>query len=193
VKGAHRLLIGLVLVASACTASDGSEVASSPKITPVSDSSPYLCTFVPERALRLALNAGGSLVDRATGTKESGQCRVPAEHPYLLYVGWSQEQKGWTKEDIDLVLQSKKNAYARQGGVSLPSDLGDGMAAKLNGGLPGQPYEMTAKFLCGGKERFLTFSFSEFAEGRDAFRDMTDLMRIAQMRYADQYRCDLGK
>jgi len=108
-----------------------------------------------------------------------------------MYVAWQQERDGWTKEDIDFALKGKKNVYARAGGRALPLELGDGMAARISSGLPGQPYEITAKFRCGKKDRLLTFSFGEFVAGRDAIQDMMEFMRVAQTRYAAVNECDL--
>ncbi|MET8333478.1 hypothetical protein [Streptosporangium canum] len=62
-----------------------------------------------------------------------------------------------------------------------------------DGPLTGQPYEVVAKFRCGGKERLLTMFFAQFAKGRDGIRDMIELMRIAQKRYGRLYTCTPGK
>jgi hypothetical protein len=193
VRGIRCLLVGSLLIVAACTSEAPKQEHAAGQISPVVASSPYLCDLVPAQALRLALQQSGALDERHSGSKSAGQCNVISGDSYLLYVGWHQEQDNWTREDVAFALKSKITAYTRRGGVTLPADLGEGMAAKLNAGLPGRPYEVSAKFLCGGKERFLTFSFAEFAEGRDAFKDMTEFMRIAQNRWAELYECDLGK
>ncbi len=67
------------------------------------------------------------------------------------------------------------------------------MAAYLtNGLLADQPYRVSAKFRCGGKERLLDIYLSQVAKGRDGIKDLTDLMRIAQRRYGEVYDCVPG-
>lgn len=196
----RRTLLGLMFLGAACTPGCSAEPPPADP-EPVADSAPYLCTFVPERALRLVLGVTGQLVDYISGGKESGECSAPRDHPYVMAAAWLQEvdenaeeySEYLTREHLADLLEDKKKAYSRHGGMDIPSDLGDGMTAKIPAGIPNLPYEIAAKFLCGGKERYLTFSFAEFAKGRDPFKDMIELMRIAQKRYAALHKCELGQ
>lgn len=124
---------------------------------------------------------------------EDGLCTVPPNAPYILLVNWMQENETWTDKKLNRLLNIKKTIYTADNGIKLPVDLGDGMAAKVRSSHPNQPYEMAAKFRCGGKERYFSFAFAEFAKGRDSFKDMTELMRIAQKRYAALHKCELGQ
>lgn len=91
-------------------------------------------------------------------------------------------------------MADRRDVYTRYGGVKLPTDLGDGMTAHLmNSPLADQPYRTSAKFLCGGKERMIDIFLAKIAKGRDAIKDMTELMRIAQTRYGHLYNCTPGK
>ncbi|MFG1943695.1 hypothetical protein [Nonomuraea sp. NPDC048826] len=96
-------------------------------------------------------------------------------------------------EHLKSLIDGKREAYTRHGGVALPADLGDGMAAHLTEGLLAeQPYQVSAKFTCGSKERMIHIHLTKVAQGRDGIRDLTDLMRIAQNRYAEVHNCTLN-
>ncbi|MFG1943699.1 hypothetical protein [Nonomuraea sp. NPDC048826] len=67
------------------------------------------------------------------------------------------------------------------------------MAAYLtNGLLAEQPYRVSAKFTCGGKKRLIDIYLTQVAKGRDAMKDLTDFMRIAQKRYSQIHDCPLN-
>ncbi|MEV6149705.1 hypothetical protein AB0L53_05125 [Nonomuraea sp. NPDC052129] len=94
---------------------------------------------------------------------------------------------------MDFVMDDRRQVYTRYGGVALPTDLGDGLAAYLpNTSFADQPYRVSAKFRCGGKERMIDIYLAQVAKGRDAIKDMTELMRIAQKRYGHLYNCTPG-
>ncbi|MFG1702458.1 hypothetical protein ACFLIM_04630 [Nonomuraea sp. M3C6] len=64
------------------------------------------------------------------------------------------------------------------------------MAAYLpNTPFADQPYQVSAKFRCGGKERLIDIYLAQIAKGRDAMKDLIALMRIAQKRYGEVYNC----
>lgn len=186
-----RLLVALVTVilGTACTAGDSAPVTSAPvDMRAIADSAPYLCKFVPEHAFRLVTGVSGPLRELADGTERDGACRTPDTYPNPLGLGWA------TTGDFDSVLEDKRKAYTEHGAVTLPADLGEGLAVYLpDGPLTGQPYEVVAKFRCGGKERLLTMFFAQFAKSRDGIRDMIELMRIAQKRYGQLYTCTPGE
>ncbi|MDA0643528.1 hypothetical protein [Nonomuraea ferruginea] len=67
------------------------------------------------------------------------------------------------------------------------------MAAYLpNPAVDDQPYQASAKFRCGAMDRLIDISLPKIAKGRDAMKDLTDLMRIAQNRYAEIHNCELN-
>ncbi|NUW37571.1 hypothetical protein HTZ77_40145 [Nonomuraea sp. SMC257] len=187
------VLAAIMICAAACTQEKVPPPSASSNTDVIRDSPPYLCTFVPEYALRLASGVTGPLTERAGGTKTDGECRTPDADPNPLSVAWSQELGGRTEKDLDYILNDKQKVFGRHGGIALPVDLGEGMAVHLPYGLfTGQPYEVVAKFPCGGKKRLLSLSFAQFAKGRDAIKDMTELMRIAQKRYGALHHCTPG-
>ncbi|MFI7151163.1 hypothetical protein ACIBO2_40115 [Nonomuraea sp. NPDC050022] len=51
---------------------------------------------------------------------------------------------------------------------------------------------MSAKFSCDGKDRLIDIGLAQVAKGRDAIKDLTELMRIAQTRYGHLYNCTPG-
>jgi hypothetical protein len=68
------------------------------------------------------------------------------------------------------------------------------MAARLaNSPLAEQPYRVSAKFRCGGRDRMIDIYLVQVAKGRDAIKDMIELMRIAQKRYGEIYDCIPGR
>jgi hypothetical protein len=97
-------------------------------------------------------------------------------------------------QHLKSLLDDRRDIYTRHGGVTLPTELGDGMAAYLtNGLLATEPYRVSAMFRCGSKERMIDIHLAQVTEGRDAFKDLAELMRIAQKRYGDLYGCTPSK
>lgn len=91
-------------------------------------------------------------------------------------------------------MDDRRAAYSRHGAITLPADLGEGAAVHFPEGPFGdQPYRVVARFTCGGKQRIITLYLAQIAQGRDGIRDMIDLMRIAQKRYGQFYKCTPGE
>ncbi|MEV4834954.1 hypothetical protein AB0K05_10550 [Nonomuraea sp. NPDC049486] len=108
-------------------------------------------------------------------------------------MNWLQVGGGANQEHLNFLLNGRRNIYTRHGGIILPADLGDGMAAHLTDSLLAeQPYRVSAKFTCGDKERMIDIYLTQVTKGRDAMKDLTDLMRIAQNRYAEIHNCELN-
>ncbi|MFC5816647.1 hypothetical protein [Nonomuraea harbinensis] len=96
-------------------------------------------------------------------------------------------------EHLKSLIDGKREVYTRHGGIALPADLGDGMAAHLTEGLLAeQPYQVSAKFRCGSKDRMIHIYLTHVTKGRDGLKDLTDLMRIAQNRYSQIHDCALN-
>ncbi|WP_146103491.1 hypothetical protein [Nonomuraea solani] len=136
----------------------------------------------------------GALAETTTGTGTSGECWAPDTNPHPLEVSWLQVGDGTTQEHLDFLMNDRRRLYSRYDGVKLPADLGDGMAVRLtNTVLADQPYRVSAKFRCGGKDRLVDIYLARVAAGRDGIKDLTALMRIAQKRYGGVYRCTPGE
>jgi hypothetical protein len=102
------------------------------------------------------------------------------------------QERGMPSGHLDFLMDDRRKVYTRHGGVELPAELGDGMAAYLpNPPVNDQPYQASAKFRCGAMDRLIDISLPQIAKGRDAMKDLTDLMRIAQKRYSQIHACTL--
>jgi hypothetical protein len=190
----HVALTILVLLAAACASEKPIISTPVPAPQPIVDSAPYLCKLVPEQAFRLVSGATGPLVERIDGTEENGDCRAPDAHPRPLQVWWMREGSGMPREHLDFLMEDRRQIYAKHGGVALPKDLGDGLVAYLpNSPFADEPYRASAKFRCGGKERLIDIYLARIAKGRDAMKDLTELMYIAQKRYGKLYNCKPNK
>ncbi|WP_327584371.1 hypothetical protein OHA25_52690 [Nonomuraea sp. NBC_00507] len=108
-------------------------------------------------------------------------------------MNWLQADSRANEKHLDFLMDDRRSVYTRHGGITLPADVGHGMAAYLtNSPLDDQPYRVSAKFRCGGKDRMIDIFLAQIAKGRDAIKDMTELMRIAQKRYGELYDCAPG-
>ncbi|MEU6712457.1 hypothetical protein ABZ897_13335 [Nonomuraea sp. NPDC046802] len=183
-------LAALVVLATACTSEKQIVSTPAPVPQPILDSVPYVCKLIPEQAFRLVSGVSGSLVEKTNGNERNGDCAVPETTPQSLGVWWMQEGSGMPQGHLDFLMNGRRNIYTRHGGVMLPADLGDGMAAHVTNN--DQPYRVSAKFGCGGKDRLIDIYLAQVAKGRDAIKDMTELMRIAQKRYGKLYNCTPG-
>jgi hypothetical protein len=186
-------LIALALLAAACT--QGNDIVSTPAPIPqpVVESAPYLCKLIPEGAFRLVSGVTGPLTEKTDGSQWDSDCWAPATGPRPLEVTWLQESDEMPREQLDFVLDDRRQVYTRHGGVTLPIDLGEGWAANLpSAPFANQPHQVVANFSCDGKEQLITIYLSKIVKGRDAIKDLTDLMRIAQKRYGELYNCTPG-
>lgn len=192
-----RMSVRLGLVAClpllvACTPDREIAAKPAPPPEPVVETSPYLCSLVPERAFRVTAGVSRPVTEKVTGTDQNGDCRAfQGASPYLE-VAWMREGTGMPSDHLEILADGRRNVYASHGGTALPSDLGDGMVAYIpDAVLDEQPYRVSAKFVCGDRNRLIDIYLAQTAKGRDAIKDLTDLMRIAQHRYADLHNCDL--
>jgi hypothetical protein len=187
-------LTALVLLTAACTP-ENDNVSTPPPITqPITDSAPYVCKLISEQAFRSVSGSTGPLVERTSGGEKSGECWAPDTTPRSLQVGWLQVGGGTSQESLDFAMDDRRQVYTRHGGVTLPGDLGDGLAVYLpDSPFADQPYRVSARFSCGAKERMIDIYLAKVAKGRDAIKDMIELMRIAQKRYGALYNCTPGK
>ncbi|WP_141703703.1 hypothetical protein [Planobispora rosea] len=148
---------------------------------------------MPEQAFRLISGVTGPLVEKTDGNESDSDCWAPDTNPRPLEVRWLREGDGMPQEQLDFVMDDRRAVYTRHGGVPLPNDLGDGLAAYLpNTPFAAQPYRVVAKFRCDDKEQLITIYLAKVAKGRDAIKDMIELMRIAQKRYGELYDCTPG-
>ncbi|MBN6052995.1 hypothetical protein JYK22_13740, partial [Nonomuraea sp. RK-328] len=185
-------LTGLIALA-ACSPDTHIATTPAPPAQPVADSAPYVCKLIPEQAFRQISGVAGALAEKTTGSEGSGECWAPDTTPRPLEVGWLRVGGGTTQKSLDLTMEDRHQVYSRYDGVKLPADLGDGFAAYVpDFPFETQPYRVSAKFTCGGKDRIIDIYLAQIAKGRDAMKDLTALMRIAQKRYGTLYHCTPG-
>ncbi|MFI0417453.1 hypothetical protein [Spongiactinospora sp. 9N601] len=181
------VMLGMVAGLSlGCSASVQTGVAAPRADTrPVLDSAPYICEFVPASAVRLISGYSGPLTSRMSGEwKTFGHCRTPDIYPDPVSIGWAQE-------DGDKVWERLHGGeFAKYRPTPLPPDLGRGSVLVV-ADPPGSmdPYDVFSIFRCGGVTPWIDISLARVAEGRDAVRDLTELMRIAQRRYGELHGC----
>lgn len=182
-------LICAVLVFAGCESAD--ESSNTPRITrpqpvrPIIDTAPYLCDLVPERSFLDAIGTTGSLTDEWSGNlTDTGLC--------LAYSGQNEASLGiqWAYTDGDRVVRRQQKQYADNVLHSLPPDLGRGFAS-TSAARPRINY-VIALFRCREKRPWLRIDFVAVVRGRDAVRDMTDLMRIAERRFGVLHKCRPG-
>jgi hypothetical protein len=183
----------LALLTAACTPENDLTATPLPVPQRVVDSAPYVCELVPAQAFRMVSGVTEALVETTDGDQWDGDCWAPDTTPRHLEVRWLQEGAEVPRKQIDFVLNDRRKVYTSYGGVTLPTDLGEGWAAYLpNSPFANQPYRVVAKFSCDGKERLVTLYLAQIAKGRDATKDLIELMRIAQKRYGELYSCTPG-
>ncbi|GII95592.1 hypothetical protein [Sinosporangium siamense] len=135
-----------------------------------------------------------SLVEEKRGNHESGGCGIAGSVPRALDTVWDQDQPERSPEHIDFLMDDRRAVFTRHGATKLPTELGEGYAAYIPVvQVDAQNYQVTSRFACSGKDRILDLNIARFAKGRDAVRDMIDLMRIAQKRYGEIHKCTVGK
>ncbi|MBB5964483.1 hypothetical protein [Planomonospora venezuelensis] len=148
---------------------------------------------MPEQAFRLVSGVTEPLMEKTYGGESSGECQDPDASLPPLIVTWLWAGEGTSQEHLDYLLDSRRQLYSRYDGTTLPTDLGKGWAAYLStSALPDPLYRVSAKFRCDGKDRMIDIYLAQVAEGRDAIKDMIELMRIAQKRYGELYGCTPG-
>ncbi|MEV0623314.1 hypothetical protein AB0I81_59060 [Nonomuraea sp. NPDC050404] len=178
-----------MLLISACTPEKAIVSAPAPP-QPIVDAPPYVCKLVSAQAFRLVSGASGSFGEETTGTEESGECQSPETTPRSLQVNWLQADGKTGKEHLDFLMKDRRRLYSRHGGVALPADLGDGLVAYVaSAPFAEQPYRASSRFPCDGVDRLIDIYLPQVAKGRDAIKDLIDLMRIAQTRYGKLHNC----
>jgi hypothetical protein len=152
----------------------------------ISSSGPYLCDLIPETALRQITGFSGELLTGWDGPQtDNGLClvRSPGVQPSPLGLDWSYHEGR-------RILQEQRYNYQIDLLKPLPQDLGDGFAA--SGGtdsITGRPNHVIALFRCGTREPWLGIELRQVSHGRDAIKDLTQLMRIAEHRFGKLHHC----
>ncbi|TDD21340.1 hypothetical protein [Nonomuraea diastatica] len=143
-------------------------------------------------AFRLVSGVSESLIEKSHGTENNGDCRA-FDKSRSLSVWWAREGSGMPLGHMEFLMDNdRQTLYRDHGGISLPPELGEGMAAYVSSApFIDQPYRVSAMFRCGDKQRMIDIYLPQIAKGRDGIKDLIELMRIAQQRYSKVYDCEL--
>jgi hypothetical protein len=199
VIGTRRgLIVSCLFVAVACTAHDANPTPSSspsspsgvasgtakPDGRPVVDVAPYWCDLVPREALARMGGFRNGLAEFRTPTDTASQtvCGVKDAEQYgPLGVTWD------LKHGRELIAASLRQVSADHP-QRLPARLGSGFVS-YSPRTSRLPHEAGSLFRCGSREPWIYLALRYVSPGRDATRDLIDLMRIAQKRFGEIYRC----
>jgi len=172
------LLVGVV----GC---DDEKKEAAPDLRPVADGGPYLCDLIPERAFRRSTGLTTPVIVKWAGPQtDNGLCLARAEgRDAPLGVRWSYNA-------ADKTLRFMRDKRSRVPTYSVPADLGQGLVALLPfGSAYPRPNYVIAAFHCGKKRPWISIDFAPVVSGRDAVRDMVDIMRIAERRFGEIHKC----
>jgi hypothetical protein len=151
---------------------------------PVTDSAPYWCDLVPRRALTQVsgLSADLSEIRNAGATKDSSICGVRDKERYgPLVVQWNVTGG---RDEIAAWIKDVESDHP----TALPAPLGSGFIV-YSQGESRLPYFTASAFSCGTRDSWIEIFVRSVSSGRDATRDLTDLMRVAQGRFGKLHRC----
>ncbi|MFG1850537.1 hypothetical protein ACGFJT_01745 [Actinomadura geliboluensis] len=151
----------------------------------MSDSRPYLCDLVPERALRVVTGYSGPLTSSWDGPQtDNGLCLASgAVDEWPLGVTW--EYRNGEK-----TVRLQERNWADSSPHKIPAELGRGLAVVApTAGADRRPNFVIAVFKCGEKMPWISIDFARVVRGRDAVQDMFDFMRIAEKRFGQLHKC----
>lgn len=175
------------IIASMCLSLSVSACTSPPPqkkvdLTPVEDAAPYWCQLVPKSAVNRVTSVDQELQqDRdidihnpLTLCEVGDNTKLPLEVQLAL--------------DSEARLQAKDEFTHNRSEARIPQELGRGIFRTA----PEAPnYTTAAEFHCGKRMVWLRIGIRPVAQGRDPVKDLTDLLRIAEKRYADLAHCTI--
>ncbi|TDE30704.1 hypothetical protein E1295_40945 [Nonomuraea mesophila] len=186
----RKLVVSALLMMVAVSAcSGGDSKAAPPDLRPVVDQSPYWCEFVSQESYRRVSGDTRPYTERKDGPwRDDGGCLVEGGRNGDPVGVW------WSKIDDSVKrLELTRENWAMAKPTDLPEDLGEGFAVYAgNDMLGGRPYYVISRFSCGDTDPWIRIDLKKVAEGRDAIKDLTELMRVAQRRYGVLHKCDPG-
>jgi hypothetical protein len=145
---------------------------------------PYWCDLVPRRALSRVTGVSSDLseIRNAGANENSSMCSVKDRERYgPLAVQWNvtggrNEIAEWMKD------------VASDRPTRLPAKLGFGFTV-YSQSVSRLPYFTASAFECGPRDAWIEIFVRGISAGRDATKDLTDLMRIAQRRFGAIHHC----
>lgn len=155
----------------------------------VVDAPPYWCDIVPKEALSriIGLDQGVFKEQRSGWKSDHGNCLVGSGGPT------SQLGLSWGAKHGMRTVNRMEGIYEQQfAPVRLPAELGHGFTAVTSDASGERPYYVIAAFRCGPIQPWLRIDLLNISPGRDAAKDLTALMRIAEQRFRKLHDCAPG-
>lgn len=180
------LSVLLVPLSLGCDGGGSAPAPPRPVNEPVSDSRPYLCDLVPERAFRQVTGYSGALTSSWDGPQtDNGLCLASGTgNEWPLGVSW--EYRNGEK-----TVRFQERNWADSDPHKVPAELGRGLAVVIHtAGANKRPNYVIAVFKCGKKRPWISIDFAPVVRGRDAVQDMFDFMRIAEKRFGEIHKCE---
>ncbi|MGP3921240.1 hypothetical protein [Nonomuraea sp. 10N515B] len=179
---------GLFLVFAMATGCTGNASSPPPSpgnktiASPVTDSSPYWCDFLPQQAVRTITGLTLPLEENKSGVPAThGICTLRNEYTRLSVV--------WSVRDGDSTMNLARKNFGNHQLTALPTDLGKGLIAYTGRSPRTNPYYTMMLFQCGDRRPWISVDLSEVAKGRDPVSDLTQLLSIARTRYGELHKC----
>ncbi|NBF00211.1 hypothetical protein FE391_43110 [Nonomuraea sp. KC401] len=179
----------MMLGITSCAGGEPVQTPAAPDLRPVVDRSPYWCEFISQESFRRITGDARTYTDRKDGTwRDDGGCIVEGGGNGDPAAVW------WSRVDDSVKrLELAHKNWDRSRPTALPAELGEGFAVHAgNDMLGGRPYFVISRFSCGGETLWIGIDLKKVAKGRDAIKDLTELMRVAQRRYGVLHECDPG-
>jgi hypothetical protein len=175
------------MATAACTTDKSPAVSTSdpaPVQRPVADGPPYLCYFIPQATVAELAGYTGPYKAGSDKRDPDGYSCVISNDEQGLFI---------TRYDVSAPRKLIENffAYAKdRNPVDLPEELGKGKISDFEVRL--YPYRTASVwFRCGSKNSLITITVKR-NPARDQDHDLIQLMKIAERRFAEMFKCKLG-
>jgi hypothetical protein len=147
----------------------------------VADQPPYLCYFIPQAAV-------ADLTGYTGPYKAGDDKRDPVG--YDCVVSNEEQSLFITSYDVSRPRRTVDNFFGwakKSNPAELPRELGKGLIADFE--IRGNPYRtVEAWFRCGSNNSLIAITVKQNS-ARDQDHDLIQLMKIAQLRFAEMFKC----
>lgn len=179
---ARYCLAALVLLTVSCTAGPPSSTPSTGPAAVV-DRPPYLCDFIPQAAVADLTGYTGRYTAGSGKISSADSCAVMNDVQSILLTGYER-----TAERS--VIEKWMRNGEENGRVRLPQELGIGAIDSYE--VRGYPFRSAGTlFRCGNENSLITI-YVKRNPMRNQDQDLIQLMRIAQRRFAEMFKCEPG-
>ncbi|MGI5289443.1 hypothetical protein ACQEVF_39745 [Nonomuraea polychroma] len=174
---------------AACTqdkppASPTTSPTPSPVRRPVGDGAPYLCHFIPQAAVADLTGYVGPYKAGSGERDPDGRGCVISNDEQSLFV--TRYYVSAPRQVIENLIEFGENRNP----VKLPEELGKGEISDFQNRLF-QYRKAGAWFRCGSNNSLITITVKR-NPARDQDHDLIQLMKIAERRFAEMFKCNLG-